>query len=107
MLAKLKELARARLDETQRGRVLVSTSGNGHSSTYEIPKDLSATDVVGMISQLIDRYEEAKAKLIEDGTASPTDTQIFDEMMAKLHPIRSVASDFRDLRVGHLVPDDE
>lgn len=95
----LKTAAQARLSETERGKFLVSTAANGHSAEWEVPRDLSPQSIVELLSQLLDRYDEAKAYLIAEGTASPTDQQIHDEMLEKLKAVRSYRHDFTNGRV--------
>lgn len=98
LLAILKTLADARIEATQKGKVIISTAGNGHTTSFQIPSDFSPSDAADLIGELVDRYYEARDKLIADGTASPTDTQIHDEMLAKLRPIRTLARDYFNLR---------
>lgn len=98
ILALLQTLADARIEGAQKGKVLVGTAGNGHQSTFQIPSDFTPSDAIDLVSEILDRYDEARTKLIADGTASPTDTQIHDEIMAKLRPVRSIARDYFNLR---------
>jgi hypothetical protein len=97
--AVLKSAAQSRLSQTESGKVLVGTAANGHSVTYALPSNgnsLTPASAAEMISYLLDLYDAAKAAL--GGT--PTDTQIFNEMMARLVPAREVHHDHLSLRVG-------
>lgn len=94
----LKAAAQARLEGTQKGKVLIATSGNGHSSTFQIPSDFTPSDAADLVSEILDRYDESKVKLIADGNATPTDEQIFGEIMDKLHAVKSLGNDFSNLR---------
>ena len=94
----LKAATKARIKQTESGKVLVATTGNGHQSNWQLTDDFNPTDAVDLVSDIRDRYEEAKAKLIADGDASPTDAEIVTEILDKLRAVRSVASDFTNLR---------
>lgn len=104
LAAVLKSAAQARLSETSSGLVLTGTAGNGHTVSFALPAtnglSLSSESVAEMISDLLDRYDAAIAVL--GGT--PTDAQIFSEMLAQLVPIRSVTDDFSQLRTGAPLP---
>jgi hypothetical protein len=89
----------ARIENTSGGKVLISTAGNGHTNTFEIPSGFTAVDAAELVSELMDRYDEAKSKLInDDDIDNPTDQQIHDEIMDKLRPVRSVTHDFSGIR---------
>jgi hypothetical protein len=99
LAAALKTAARAQLVQTNQGLSLIATSGNGHSTTFSLPvagRDASPQDIAGMIEDLLTRYGAAEAAL--GGT--PSDDQIFTEMMALLVPITESYSDFTLLRTG-------
>lgn len=94
----LRTASKARLEGSLKGKVLIATSGNGHASTFQIPPDFTPSDAADLVSEILDRYDEARAKLVADGQSSPTDQQICDEIMDKLLAIRSSGNDFRGLR---------
>lgn len=100
LLALLKSAAEARINETQSGKILTAASGNGRTAQWSIPNDFSPRDAVDFVSELIDRYYEAQQKLMDDGTAFPTDAQIIVEILDKLNAIRSVSQDFSSIRDG-------
>lgn len=106
LLATLESAEDARVDRVEGGKVLIATAGNGHSASYSIPEDFTTTDALELISDIRDRYEEAKAALIEDGTANPTDQQIHDEILDKLQRVDQYAGDFSNLRVNREEEDD-
>ena len=95
----LNDAGQARIEETQKGKILVSVAGNGHSTSWQVPQDFTPQDAAGLVSELLDRYDEAVAKLAADGNSSPTDQQVATEVLDKLRPVRSVACDFSGLRV--------
>jgi hypothetical protein len=80
----------ARVDSVSRGKVLIATSGNGHTDTFQIPSDLSPTDILELVSELRRRYDEAASK--------GSDRAIYNEMMSQLQPVFSIANDFSGLR---------
>lgn len=74
-------------------------AGNGLSTTFAgSSTSFKPTEVVRLLNELDNRYDAAKAALIARGTASPTDSEIFDEIMLLLVPIRRMMSDFTDIR---------
>lgn len=94
LFSQLKSAAQARFQSTATGKILIATAANGHSHNWQIPNYFTPQDAAELIEELITRYEEARAALIAGGTASPTDQQIYDELMDQLQPVRSVARDF-------------
>lgn len=91
LLAALKAASKARIQGGSSGRVLVGHGANGHDHTWEIPADLTPSDAIEFVEDLRTRYDEARSKLVNtDDIESPTDTQIFNEMMDKLRPVRSL-----------------
>lgn len=91
-------LAGERLAEVQRGKIVIGTSGNGRQTTLQIPSDFTPRDAAGLVAEVSRRYREARAKLVADGTASPSDSAIVVEILDKIHPVENVESDFRNLR---------
>lgn len=102
LLALLKTTIATRLTAVEGGKVVVGTGANRHQVAWQMPDNFGPVDAVEMVEEIWTRYEEAKAKLIDDGTASPTDTQIHDEMLLKLQPIRTVVGDYWSLRIDQL-----
>jgi len=96
----LKLLVKASVTSTSSGKVLTATASNGHSHSWTIPEEFSPQQAAELVSEIVDRKEEAEAKLIADGNATPTDAQIITEMLDKLRPIRSVGQDYTGLRTG-------
>jgi hypothetical protein len=97
LLRMLKDATKARYESTKAGKVLVSTAANGHSTTWEVPSDLTPTEVFEMIGELRDRYDEAVARTGSE-TDGTEDAAIYAEMMEKLNRVNYVVSDFRNLR---------
>ena len=93
----LKAAAQAKLLITASGRVLVSTSGNGRTNTFALPQagqGASQTDIVEVVEEMFGLYTEARTNL----GGSPTDDQVFAEMMLYLVPVQEVENDFVSLR---------
>lgn len=97
LIAQLQVLAQARLTESGKGRVLVATAGNGRSTTFQLPTNgagVTPLEVVDLIEELHRLYSTAVSNL--GGT--PTDDQIFAEMLALLEPVVEVRNDYSGLR---------
>ena len=97
LINQLKTVAQARLTDTAKGRALVSTSGNGRTVTFQIPANgagVTALEIVDLIEELHRLYESAVSYL----GGSPTDDQIFAEMLRLLEPVVEVENDFSNLR---------
>lgn len=83
------------------GFLVTSHAGNGHATTLDNSGIGGMTPVAAneLCAELYNLYNRCKAALITLGTASPTDKQIFDEMMFRLgEPCESVTNDFTNLR---------
>ena len=66
------------------GRVLIATSAAGHSSTFKIPMPgdaVSQDEFFGFSQELLETFDTAKAVLISEGNATPTDAQILARML--------------------------
>lgn len=97
----LKTACRARLAENQSGRVLIGSMGNGKQVTYALPQgasDLTPSAIASLCGELLRRYNEAKADLIAGGNATPTDEQIYDELVGRIQPITQSFCDFSEVR---------
>lgn len=96
----LKVVARGQLKRVDGGQVVISTSGNGRSTTFATPQgEITPVAFTSLLEELLRRYDEAKTYLIdEEDIAEPTDDQIFDEMLDKLEPVTSASMDFSECR---------
>lgn len=79
------------------GGQIASVSGNGLSTTFA-SSGMSPVDAQQLLNVLDDLYVEAKADLVTQGTASPTDTQIRDEMLRLLYGRKRQTADFSNIR---------
>lgn len=99
LLNVLKAAVKGQIKQVGAGKVLVGSAGNGHSGSWEIPDDFNTTDATTMLGELVDRYYEAQTELTaEQDISSPTDLQIFNEMMDKLRPVTTLRHDYTGLR---------
>lgn len=101
LLGQLELLQDARFEAVKTGFVLVSTSANGRSAQLaqvSANSGLTAESLAELSEELLTRYDEAETYLIAEGTASPTDAQIFTEMLRNYpEPIRELQPDFGGL----------
>ena len=81
------------------GGLIAGTSADGHSVQFSSPGDsLSADDWAQTASLLLDLYDACLAILISSGVPSPTDAQIYAEMMSRLSTNGQVRLDFTTIR---------
>lgn len=98
LLATIEAASDARVVNAGGGKVLSMNQGNGHEVRFSFPEGFNTTDSLELLSEIQDRYEEAKAALIDGGNATPTDSQVGADMLDKLRPVRSIAKDYSGLR---------
>lgn len=97
LFAGLKAAARARLTNTKTGKVLIGSTGNGHSVEYALPmagRDVTPRDAAELCEEMLSLFDTAKTNL--GGT--PTDDQVFAEMLGLLAPVTETYADFTLLR---------
>jgi len=87
-------LAEAKFTETKSGKVLTSTSGNGHSVTFTIPSSGQGYPphvMTEFFGWLIDLHEEIRA-----GLTDPTDNDVVEAMLAedRMRACKGARSDF-------------
>ncbi len=99
LLATLQAFSDSRVKQTGGGKVLIATRANLHEDQFSIPQDFNTTDAIEMAENMETRYEEALAFLIADGNPTPTDDQLFAEIIGKLNRVASVANDFTRIRL--------
>lgn len=91
----LKDAAKAKLEATGDGPVLVGSSANGASVTYQLPSSgPTPSDLVGLIAQLLDLYYLAVAELGSEAN----DSELVEWMMGRIRSIRHLSSNFRGLQ---------
>lgn len=91
------------------GRLIVSTSGNAHGTSFKIPDSmfqLTQDQVFALSEEFIQTYTDAKANLILNGNATPTDDDIFAAMIAadNLQTIREYQNDYTATRFPVIGP---
>lgn len=99
LLEVLTDAGFAQLDVSSGGQIVAFTSSNGKTVAFA-RGNVTPDDWVELFSDLLDLYDTANAVLISGGATSPTDAQIYAEMMRRLKPVRSYHNDFSDLRIG-------
>lgn len=78
------------------------TFGNGFGAEYFPASEYQAGPeaYAGIAGEFRDLYELSKTVLINSGIASPSDLQIWQEMMSRLTPVRELGpSDFSAIRM--------
>jgi hypothetical protein len=91
----LKAAARATMEDTATGKVLVSATANGTALSYLIPAagaHVSPQDIAEIVEDFLARYDNAVATLDD-----PTDAEILAEMLAGIVAKRVKSSDFSGL----------
>lgn len=92
----LKAAARATIEETASGKVLVAATANGTSLSYLVPaggSHLSPVDISETVEEFLGLYDTTVAAA--DGT--PTDAEILASMLAAIVAKRVKSSDFSGL----------
>lgn len=81
----------------QSGRIVVSNSANGNSTSFATPApllQLSQEQVVDLSEEYIEQHDEQRARLIAAGNEAPTDEQVFQAMLDTFLPISEMSSDY-------------
>lgn len=82
LLAQLKAVSRSQLQDTNQGRVLIGTSGDGVSVNYALPSGGSSftqSDITELCSLLLDMYEHVtEGAALTDDAALKAMLAIFD-----------------------------
>lgn len=99
---KLTEIEESIAEEVDGGKDVASTTTGQRSVSFF--KGVDTQDRAAFILELQDTYTEARQNLIEDGTANPTDAQIFAEGDEYLKPCDDVEADYTNLRSGRALP---
>lgn len=84
----------------ERGKVIASTSARGTAVAFSVP-GMGAPkqgDMVELIEELLTLHDDAEADLVTAGYATPTDAQIYAEMLFWLQPVTSFTNTFTNLR---------
>lgn len=84
----------------ERGKVIASTSARGTSVAFSVPGlgNPRQGEMVELIEELLTLHDDAEADLISGGYATPTDAQIYAEMLFRLQPVKSFTNTFTNLR---------
>ncbi len=84
----------------ERGKVIASTSARGTSVAFSVPGlgNPRQGEMVELIEELLTLHDDAEADLISGGYATPSDAQIYAEMLFRLQPVKSFTNTFTNLR---------
>ena len=97
-LSKLQAYADAQVGKTQNGYVIAVTAGNGRTTTLHFPteggRSLDAFQITELFGKIQDDYEDAQAKLIAAGNATPSDGQIYTQMFSDMRAIKNVTPNY-------------
>jgi hypothetical protein len=94
----LRSFSQGRFEENQSGRYIIGSAGNGEFVNWQLAPGLGPMEASRIASELLDAYDESLAALQSAGAASPTDDQIFAEMMRRTKPCRVAGFDFSMMR---------
>ena len=86
------------------GQAILSTSADGQTTQFAPPSlgnGLGPQGMAYLVQELIDRYDEATSELIAEGTASPTDLQIYTRMKDCLRAATEVRNRYTNLRTAN------
>ena len=98
LLSAIQALAFAGVSSVRAGTIS-ATSGNGHSVQFAGAKDASnAEDYAALGGEMLDIYDASNAALIASGVATPTDAQIYTEMLDRLQTVTSFSGDYTGIR---------
>lgn len=86
-----------RVNATKLGTLVTSTAQNGKSVSFAIPPGLSSVVLSELCVDLLALYSRASSYLIQQGTASPTEEEIWTEMN-ELLMCEDAPADFSELR---------
>lgn len=90
----LKSAAQAKLNNVGDGAVLVGSSGNGASVTYQIPAGgPGPAEMVEVVAELFELYYRKKQAL----GGNPADAVLVASMKSALVPVRSFSTSFRGI----------
>lgn len=92
----LNSLALGSYKANSAGKFISSSAASNRKVEFIVPpagRGLTPSEIGEVLSQLLDLYDEAKAALVSVPIATPTDAQIFAEMMDRMKPRRLVRAD--------------
>lgn len=98
LAAALQDAAFSSLEGVKAGSIS-ATSANGHSVQFASTQDNAGPeDYAALGGEMLDLYDIASAALVSAGYATPTDAQIYAEMLDRLQPVTSFRGDYSTLR---------
>lgn len=102
LILALQTVAFASLDAVKGGTV-ASTTKNGHAVSFS-NRDNGGTpdDYAALGGEMLELYDSARADLVASGITSPTDLQIYTEMLFRLRPVTSFRKDYSTMRFAEV-----
>lgn len=97
----LLSLAGDQINEVVQGKILISVSTPGATSTFtpaSFGRGVSNLQIVEMASELIDLYDLSEGYLKQGGNAAPNEDEVYAEMLGLLVPCTEQQGDFAGLR---------
>lgn len=74
------------------------TAGNGRTTALQLPsgiqRDLSPQGMVELFSRIEDDYADAKQTLVSGGNATPTDQEIYNQLLLETRAIKGFTSNW-------------
>ena len=82
------------------GGSISSVSANGRTTTLAAASQftLAGQDIAELCGEMLDLYDSSRAALVAAGDASPTDAEIYAQMLSDLHPAYQYSPDFSNYR---------
>lgn len=85
-------------EEVEATGFITSSSSAGRGTSQAIPTGTALHDALKVARDLLDLYAEARADLALVPIASPTDAQIYAEMMYRINPATAATCNFTLVR---------
>ncbi len=85
-------------EEVEAAGFLTSSSSAGRGTSQSIPTGTALHDALKVARDLLDLYADARADLVLVPITSPTDAQIYAEMMHRLNPATAATCSFELVR---------
>jgi len=104
LVAKLQAISDSFAGASVGGQTVLYASADGQTTQFAPPSlgnGLGPQGMAYLVQELIDRYDEATSELIAEGTASPTDLQIYMHMKDCLRAATEVRNRYTNLRTAN------
>ena len=85
-------------EEVEASGFITGSSSAGRSTSQTIMSGTAVHDALKVARDLLDLYTDSKADLVTSGIASPTDAQVYAEMMFRVQPATIATANFTLVR---------